>query len=194
MALVDRRLLYAGLLVAAGVGLVRAFRGPRIEPGQTRLLLVGDSLAVGLATPMRALAAEANVPFDQISRSGTRIDQWAGSQKLAEKIQNFNPTMVLVSLGTNDEYMGAGAAARQAPHLERLLVALRANQAEVIWIGPPRLPKPSSNGIVPLLRKTIARDHYFPSEKLTIPRGPDGLHPTARGYAGWAGAIWRWLS
>ncbi len=194
MADVDRRLLYAGLLVAAGVGLVRAFRGPRIEPGQTRLLLVGDSLAVGLGTPMRALASEANVPFDQISRSGTRIDQWSGSQKLMEKIQEFNPTMILVSLGTNDEYMGAGAAARQAPYLERLLTVLRVGKAEVIWIGPPRLPKSSSNGIVPLIRRTIPRDHYFPSEKLTIPRGPDGLHPTARGYAGWAGAIWRWLS
>ncbi len=38
------------------------------------------------------------------------------------------------------------------------------------------------------------RYFYFHSEKLEMPRGPDNLHPTARGYAGWAGAIWHWLS
>lgn len=190
----DRRLLYAGLLVAAGVGLARAFRGPRIEPGSTRLLLVGDSLAEGLGPPLQAMANEANVPFSKIVRGGTRIDQWAGSQKLTERIDSFRPTMVLVSLGTNDEYMtGSDVAERQAPHLERLLSRLRSGEAEVVWIGPPRLPV-SSKGVVPLIRRTVPKSHYFPSERLTIPRGPDSLHPTLKGYVGWAGAIWRWLS
>jgi len=39
-----------------------------------------------------------------------------------------------------------------------------------------------------------SRFRYFPSQRLTIPRGADQLHPTARGYAAWAGAIWQWLS
>ena len=194
MGVVDRRLLYAGLLVAAGVGLVRAFRGPRIERGETRLLLVGDSLADGLGPPLQALAQESNVEFSRLSRSGTRIDQWAGSQVLSQRIEEFRPTMVLVSLGTNDEYMsGTGVAQRQAPYLERLLARLRAGHAEVVWIGPPRLPR-ATKGVVALIRKTLPSSHYFASERLAIPRGPDNLHPTVRGYAGWAGAIWRWLS
>lgn len=194
MGLVDRRLLYAGLLVAAGVGLVRAFRGPRIEPGTTRLLLIGDSLAEGLGPPLRAMAGEANVQFSKLARGGTRIEQWAGSQKLVERIETFKPTMILVSLGTNDEYLtGTDVAARQAPHLEQLLTRLRAGGAEVVWIGPPRLPV-ATKGVVALLRRTIPKSHYFPSERLTIPRGPDALHPTLKGYVGWAGAIWRWLS
>jgi lysophospholipase L1-like esterase len=194
MAVVDRRLLYAGLLVAAGVGLVRAFRGPRIEPGETSLLLVGDSLAVGLGPPLQALATDAGVPFSKLSRGGTRIDQWAGSQVLAERIQTFKPTLVLVSLGTNDEAMGGDdVPGRQAPYLEQLLSRLRSGGAEVVWIGPPRLPF-ASKGVVELIRRTVPRSHYFASDRLSIPRGPDNLHPTVKGYAGWAGAIWKWLS
>ena len=44
------------------------------------------------------------------------------------------------------------------------------------------------------LQQGVPATDYFHSEKLEIPRGPDGIHSTPRGYAGWAGAIWRWLS
>jgi lysophospholipase L1-like esterase len=45
-----------------------------------------------------------------------------------------------------------------------------------------------------MLKAEIPSRDYFPSDQLAIPRGPDGIHPTARGYAGWAGAIWQWLA
>lgn len=188
--------MYAGLGVVAGVGLLRALwpARPRVVSGQTRLLLVGDSLAVGLGPPLRALSKDQSVAFEQLAKESTRIDQWAGSQKLTEKLQVFKPTLVLVSLGTNDEYMTGDAAKRQAPFLEQLLQKLGAAGAEVGWIGPPQLPKPASNGITALLQARIQASHYFHSEALQIPRGPDRLHPTLKGYAGWAGMIWQWLS
>lgn len=191
----DRRWVYGGLAVAAGVGLVKLIaRGPRIEPGKTKLLLVGDSLAVGMKPHLAALAKEHRVPFEAQAVSGSRIDQWATSKKLAAKLTLFRPTLAVVSLGTNDEYLKGDAVARQQPHLDALLKKLRAAGAEVAWIGPPTLPKPKSNGIVPMLQSAISPSHYFHSEALAIPRGPDKLHPTARGYAGWAGAVWQWLS
>lgn len=191
----DRRWVYGGLAVAAGVGLVKLIaRGPRIEPGKTRLLLVGDSLAVGMKPHFAALAREHRVPFEAQAISGSRIDQWATSKKLAEKLATFHPTLAVVSLGTNDEYLKGDAAKRQRPHLDALLGKLQGAGAEVAWIGPPTLPKPASNGIVPLLQHTVPPTHYFHSETMPIPRGPDKLHPTARGYAGWAGAVWQWLS
>lgn len=187
--------MYAGLGVVAGVGLLRALwpSRPRVVSGQTRLLLVGDSLAVGLGPPLRALSKDQSVSFDQLAKEGTRIDQWAGSQKLVEKLQTFKPTLVLVSLGTNDEYMTGDAVKRQAPFLEQLLQRLGASGVEVGWIGPPKLPRPT-NGITPLLQSRVPASHYFHSEALQIPRGPDQLHPTLKGYAGWAGMIWQWLS
>ena len=196
---VERRWLYAGLLVAAGAaaGLARAIRGPKVRP-DSRVLVVGDSLAVGLSPSLKALAKEQGVQIESLALSGTRIDQWAGSRKLEEKLAAFRPTLVLVSLGTNDEYLqpqtGGAVVGRQRPHLDALLSKIEASGAEVAWIGPPQLPKPQSNGVVAMLQDVIPRSHYFFSEQLEIPRGPDGLHPNVRGYAGWAGTIWHWLS
>ena len=190
----DRVWLYAGLSVAAAVGLVRALRGPRIEPGKTRLLLVGDSLAVGLAPPMRAIAKDQSVVFDSIAKEGTRIDQWASSAALGDKIVSFQPSLALVSLGTNDEYLeGDGAAERQRGYLRQLLQRFADARVPVVWIGPPKLPRPT-NGVVAMIRSEVPGTNYFPSQLLEIPRGPDQIHPTARGYAGWAGSIWQWLS
>lgn len=193
----ERRWLYAGLAVVAGVGLTTLIRrGPKIVPGKTRLLLIGDSLAVGLGPPMQAIARDQKIPFDAVAEVGTRIDQWATRPDLDQHLAAFHPTLVLVSLGTNDEYMqGAGVVSRQAQKLQALLAKLHAAGADVVWIGPPTLPKPQSNGIVPMLKATIPASHYFPSDTaLTLPRGPDQIHPTVAGYAGWAGALWQWLS
>lgn len=191
----DRRWVYAGLGVAAigsAIGLVRILKAPRVRPGKSRVFLVGDSLAVGLAPHLKTLFAETGIPFAHLAKSGTRIDQWANSQVLQQKLTEFSPTLILVSLGTNDEYLPEGAVERQRPYLAQLVENLEPH-AELVWIGPPTLPK-QSNGIVAMLRQELASSYYFSSDKLTIDRGPDRIHPTARGYAAWAGSIWRWLS
>jgi lysophospholipase L1-like esterase len=192
---VDKRWLYAGLLLtAAGVGLVHAFRGPKIRAGE-RLLLVGDSLAVGLAPPMKALAAESKVEFQSLALTGSRIDQWARSNKLTEKLTTYRPKLALISLGTNDAYgTGANIVQQTAAALETLLAKFRVANVDVAWIGPPKLPAAPSPAVLTMLKQSISSSHYFASDTLGIPRAPDGVHPTLRGYAGWAGAIWRWLS
>lgn len=187
--------IYAGLGLAAGVsavGLVRVLTAPRIRPGRTRLFVVGDSMAVGLRPHLAALSQESKIALESLAKEGTRIDQWAHSKVLQDKLTKFQPTLVLVVLGTNDEYLGTGARERQAPYLKDLLANLERTGADVVWVGPPALAR--SSGIRELIRSQVPDSRYFPSDTLQIPRGPDQLHPTARGYAGWAGAIWRWLS
>lgn len=191
----SRSWIYAGLGVAAigtAVGLVRVMAAPRVRPGRSRVFLFGDSLAVGLAPHLKALFEESGVPFAQVSKSGTRIDQWANSEVLQKKLTEFQPTIIMVSLGTNDEYLPGAAVARQAPYL----ATLRENvgrHGDLVWIGPPTLPK-ETNGVTGMIKGEIPSSHYFASDQLSIPRGPDSIHPTARGYAAWAGSIWRWLS
>lgn len=141
---------------------------------------------------MKELAEETGVDaYEGKGIVGSRIDQWARDPWLDEELVAFAPTLILVSLGTNDEALGDGAADRQAEALETLLGKLLHTGAEVVWIGPPALPFPR-HGVSDMIREEAP--FYFASETLDIPRSPDGLHPNAVGYAGWAGAIWRWLS
>lgn len=188
----NRRWLLGSLLIAGGVGLVAAAtRRPKIGP-ETRLWVFGDSLAVGLIPQLRALADEEGIAdFGGRGIVGSRLSDWDHDAALPGEFAAFQPTLILVSLGTNDEALGPGAAERQAPHLERLLETLAGTGAEVVWVGPPELPF-EREGVSDMIRAAVP--YYYPSERLSIPRGPDDLHPNAAGYAGWAGALWQWLS
>lgn len=192
----SKQWLYAGLALVAGVGVVRLMSGPRLKKG-LRVLLIGDSLALGTLPHYSALAKEAGIEFKGLGVTGSRIDQWAGSQELPKVLASFKPDLVLVSLGTNDAFMkGADVVGTQRAQLEKLLLQLHGR--DVVWIGPPTLPNPPSPGVVLMIQEAAGalapRFHYFHSERLQIPRGPDAIHPTVRGYAGWAGAVWHWLS
>lgn len=189
----DRRWILGGLLfVGGGIGLVRLLTAhPKIRD-DTRLLVIGDSLAEGLHPHFKQLAADEDIVYLGRGVRGSRIDQWAASAWLDQALVDFQPTLTLVSLGTNDEYMSGDAVARQKPHLDELLSKLEASGTDIVWIGVPELPKEESNGIAEMIEESVK--YYFPSESLEIPRGPDDLHPTAAGYAGWAGALWQWLS
>lgn len=188
----SRHWLYAGLAVAAGYGVVRLIEGPQLEYGKSRLLVVGDSLAVGLSPYLRELSGPRKVAFDSTAVVGTRIDQWSQSAALKSEIAQFHPTLVLISLGTNDAYMmgGAATAETQRARLRELLALIKSAGADYVWIGPPQLPSAKNPYVLAMIREEIPSSHYYHSERLDLPRGPDGLHPTIKGYAGWAGRIW----
>lgn len=209
----SRAWIYVGLGAAAltAVGLVELLSGPTLRPGD-RILLIGDSLAVGLTTPLGALAKDKGLAFMGLATVGTRIDQWAQSQPLKDALESFKPTIVLISLGTNDAYMlpPPDVGQRQAPYLDELLrvIASGFTRSEdygmgpraIVWIAPPTLPQAAvSLGPVRALIEAQAtllnrRVALFPSERLTLARGPDGIHPVVSAYAAWAGALWQWLN
>ena len=193
--------IYGGIIVGAGIGIARILeRGALVKRGG-RLMLVGDSLSVGLAPPLKAVAVESGVSFVHVGETGTRIDQWSSNStvqgiKLNQTLASFAPTLILVSLGTNDEYLKkygtADVLAKQKPYIDALMVKLKATGAEVAWIGPPTNAYQSPE-LRAYLASVVGKSRYFPSEKYTLPRQQDGLHPTVAGYAGWTGLIWQWV-
>jgi lysophospholipase L1-like esterase len=207
--LTNRAWIYVGLGAATlTVGLVELLGAPTLRKGD-RVFLLGDSLAVGLAAPLGALCRDNGLAFQSMATVGTRIDQWATSAPLAAALAAFQPTIVLISLGTNDAYMlpqpGEDIGARQAPYAAELLTMIEGVSPRAIaWIAPPTLPAAAAS--LQSVRRLIDSEHaitlprvkprvsLFPSQNLTLPRGPDGIHPVARGYAAWAGAIWQWLT
>jgi len=193
---VDRRWLLGGVLVAGGIGLARALKArPKLDEN-SRVLVIGDSLARGMTPHFHTLAEEAELPLLSIAQTGTRVDQWADSPELAEALIGFDPSHVFISLGTNDAYTNFSPE-EVAEDVRALVEMIEETDAHVIWIGAPALP-PSSGGM-PLHPDTLEAireeaPNYYDSTSLDIPRGPDLLHPTAAGYAGWAGALWNWLT
>lgn len=196
-----------GALVLFGIGAGRSSgaamnpahgANPGLPPG-SRVLLIGDSFAIGLRGPLAQLAAPYGIPFEGHGVVGTRIDQWADNRTvdvpgqgmvrldLDAYLASFRPTHVLIVLGTNDERAAPEFPAMDIPKIATLLQKIRAARAEPLWVGPPSLPYPRQ-GISSAAKASVVR--YFPSEILSIPRARDGLHPLD--YGPWANAIWQW--
>jgi hypothetical protein len=174
-----RRWAFAGLGLAPNVGLVGSRRPFASIRSRDRILLVGDELALGLGPPFRQLAKDDKIELHVEARKGTRIRDWATHPWLAQAMQS-QPQLVLVSLGLVD--MRTGAPALHG--LEGLLLLLRG--ARAVWVAPPVMPFPDA-GVRALLDATGIP--VFRSESFLIPRGPDGIYPTAAGYAAWAGQL-----
>jgi hypothetical protein len=198
----NRTWLLAGIVLAAGVGLTRLLvpGHPKISKGRSRVFLLGDSLAVGLATPLRKLAQDSQCAFEAMAVGGTTVHQWANSEKLKAALEKFKPTLVLVSLGTNDAYSPKLAPEALVADTEKLIKTLMDAGAEVVWIGPPSLPATYSSPnyhatLRPELLEALAKvpKYWIDSRPLQLPRF-DALHPTVVGYGGWSGVIWQTVS
>ena len=176
--------IFAGLAVAAGVGLVRALRcEPTVRPGET-MFLFGDSLAVGLDPFMRKLAQEKGVGYSSQSKGGTTMRQWLAQSGLQGAMAGAQA--VFISLGTNDTYSSL-TAEEMRQDAEKIVALAKGNGRRVLWILPPTLPK--EDRVSAEIRSTGV--DVFESAKIDIPRPPTDLHPTGTGYALWSGLIWR---
>lgn len=177
-----------GALASAAWVAVRSKRG--LPPA----LLVGDSLAVGLAGPFKSLG----LAHRSIAVSGTTVDYWtkAGKARLRARLAD-KPGLVFVSLGANDAYAGPSYASTAADATTRLLTMIASSGAQVIWIGPPALPatysgKPMAQPVIDAIRAVVestAGAMWLDNSAFAIPRGPDQLHPTAAGYTSWANLL-----
>lgn len=186
--------LLGGIITLAGVGIIYqirrgaegAFCVPEIKPG-SRVLLFGDSLAVGLQTPMRDLASKTGCDFTALAVSGTTMARWINDAQLASTLQTFQPTLTITSLGTNDSKANY-TAEQLAANVQAIHNRATSTGAHHLWVLPPKLPFPDRVS-------SIIHDQNipaFPSASLPLPQ-PDQIHTTGRGYAGWAEHIWAYL-
>jgi len=204
--------LYAGLALVAGVGLVSLLAKPAeaadedfptdggaapVGAGKlglragARILMIGDSLAVGLGPPLKKLASAQGYGVAYDGKVGTRSGQWASGPSLPADLARDKFDVVLVSLGTNDMPTNFSAEQIQAA-MATIVDKIRAAGAQPVWVAPPRMVTLREDAV----RQAIASlgVPVFPSDALDIPRGGDRIHPTAIGYAGWAGALLGWLT
>ena len=194
----SRAWIYAGLLVAAGIGLASAqSSAPRVTPGKSRILLIGDSLSVGLKTPLGMLAKESGVAFAHCGKVGYTIDRFVGTGDQAacvkQQLATLRPTHVLILLGTNDEAMHSAMAGRQLAAAKSLADSARAAGAEVIWISPAKKFE-KSNGVLAGLRTMFDDSHWYESSQLGLPLADSIGHLTPRNYCAWSGGVWNWLT
>lgn len=155
----------------------------RVTPADASadVLVLGDSLGVGLRPSLSGLLGDTKIAWDV--RSGRTTPQ--GLVALRHALRIVHPKTVIVSLGTNDGPDGSRFASRITKVLRDI-----GPDACVVWAD---IYRPARKGPYTALNTTLAleaqhvkRLHLVPwlaavtGQKVTL---PDGLHPDPAGFA-----------
>jgi lysophospholipase L1-like esterase len=170
----------AALLVATAAAAPPAPARVTSADASARVLVLGDSLAVGLK-PFLGDLLGADVAWD--AKDGRTTPQ--GLVALRTDLRVVEPAVVVVSLGTND----GPDPSRFTDRIDRALAAI-GPYACVVWSDihrPARKgPYAALNGALGLEAARVARLHLVAWDRAVTRRAvrlPDGLHPDAAGYA-----------
>lgn len=158
----------------------------------SRAVLIGDSLAVGLARPLAAELKSRGVELKVCAKVAANAGQFTeaggfGTIGLAALLADFKPGLVLVCLGTNDTAPGSSVRAKLPERFALLRERIEAAGARVVFLGPPPLPWSRE----PIYQAAAA------SRLITAPaveQASDHIHPTPAGSAAWAQHIAKELS
>lgn len=158
----------------------------------SRVVLIGDSLAVGLARPLAAELKARGAELKVCARVSANAGQFTepggfGTLGLAALLSDFGPELVLVCLGTNDTAPGSSVRDKLPARFALLRSRAEAAGARVVFLGPPALPWSRE----PIYQAAAgARLLVAP----VIEQAPDRIHPTPAGSAAWAKHIAKELS
>jgi len=186
----------AGLVIGAMAGKKKSPAAANGRPcpwmKTARVMLLGDSLAVGLAPPMGELAAGCGTPFDVNAAVGAHVTD-INQGKLAALLAGFRPTHVLISLGGNDFQRTDPERVHEA--INRLVQQIRLSGALALWIAPPMMPFEDMQVRNWWIDSNI--DSYFNTpgvKELEAHRAADQIHYTPAGYRMLASMIWQWAN
>lgn len=153
-----------------------------------RILLIGDSHAEGFGPLMQRTAERAGYEWTTVAVRGSRVVHWPAV--LRNLLARTRPSLVIVSLGTND------AAVGDASNIDRRIAEVQAaaNNADavLVWVSPPTLPIRYPVRHV-VHAAVMASPLAFDSTKIVIARQNDGIHATPEGYAFWGASVWTWM-
>ncbi|WP_445152373.1 GDSL-type esterase/lipase family protein [Baekduia sp. Peel2402] len=146
---------------------------------QSSVLVVGDSLAVGLR-PYLQQQLGTDVAWD--AKSGRTTPQGLFALRAALKV--VQPTTVVVSLGTND----GSSPVRFKDRINRMLSAIGSKRC-VVWTNiyrPARKgPYAALNSVLNAEASKLSRFHLVDWLSAVNSRAvslPDGLHPNTKGF------------
>jgi hypothetical protein len=174
--------------LAAPLAPVVASSSPDLPVG-TKVLQVGDSFAAALGIELGKRLKAAGVRTSLEYKTASYVPTWAFGPDLPKLISNYNPDLVLVTLGANE--LEIPEPAQRAGAVQRLVKKL--GDRPCLWILPP-LWKPDT-GLMQVIKDNAAPCKVLDSSALVreLPRGPDHIHPNAEGREIWAEAVFQWL-
>ncbi|HXK16688.1 MAG TPA: SGNH/GDSL hydrolase family protein [Polyangiaceae bacterium] len=158
-------------------------------PKGTKVLQVGDSFADALGIDLGKLLKAAGVRTSLETKTPSYIGDWAFGPVLGKAISNYNPDLVLITLGANE--VEIPVPAQRVGPVQRLVKSL--GDRPCVWILPPLWKQ--DTGVMQVIKDNARPCQVLDSSALvpSLPRGPDHIHPSKEGRLIWATAVFDWL-
>jgi hypothetical protein len=162
---------------------------PAELPAGTKVLQVGDSFAAALGIELGKRLKAAGVRTSLEYKTASYVPTWAFGPELPKLISNYQPDLILVTLGANE--LEIPDPAQRAGAVQRLVKKL--GDRPCVWILPPLWKQ--DTGLMQVIKDNSAPCKVLDSSALVkdLPRGPDHIHPNAQGREVWADAVFQWL-
>ncbi len=173
-------------LVASG-----RYREPAEDiPAGTTVLHIGDSFAGALGIELNKLFKVHGVQGKLKFKVPSYIPGWASGRELSDYLAQYEPDLVLITLGANE--MEIGDPQQRAPKIRKLVGRL--GDTPCVWIAPALWGK--DNGLMDVVRENVAPCRFLDTNQVVqyMPRAGDKIHPHMSARPDWAELVLRWLA
>jgi hypothetical protein len=160
---------------------------PQTDTSKHKILLIGDSMVQELELIFAPICAKNHHQFRSIAIQSTNIQTYAQTDTLEKMIKEFEPTLVIIVLGSNELTIPDIESRR--PYVNKILQVI--GERKVVWVGPPNWRK--DTGMNDFLAEIMDEDRFFRSANLKFKRKTDGIHPTHEASVMWSDSIFYWL-
>lgn len=154
----------------------------------SRIVLIGDSLAEGMASHFLKLTKQCNYKGIVYALHSTTTDYW--SKKIDKVMIDTRPSLVIVSLGTNDS--GAKNPESQRSHIKKIVASIKKHGSKILWLLPQKLPVRFKSQ--DKIRKMITEHSEFFAADAKLEMSKDQIHLSQKGYKDWITQSWHHLS
>lgn len=161
---------------------------PEKDTTSQRILLIGDSMIEELTFGFSNYAHANGHRLETVIWYGSSTEQWARTDTLSSFVSQFQPTFIVVCLGSNELFLKHPE--RRAPYIRSLVHAM--NDIPFVWLCPPRWKMDS--GICNVILQEVGEQRFFDSTRLQLSRKKDLRHPNRKGADLWMEAVAKWLS
>jgi lysophospholipase L1-like esterase len=176
--------LVATASASASAVVVPAFAPTLTIGAGTRVLVFGDSFVdAGLSQQIKKLVEARSGKVLSNAWTSSTTTAWATGDKLAGMLAGFKPDVVFVSIGANEVFLPAPET--RAQYIRAIVKRL--DKRPCVWVGTPLWK--GETGITAVEKANCAPCTYFDSNAIAIDRGPDKIHPSSKGGAAWADAL-----
>lgn len=151
------------------------------------IFIFGDSMTYNLALRLAQYAARNGHTIHSVNWDSSNTKIWAESDTLAHYIEEFRPTQIFISLGSNEVYIKNPQT--RVPYVKKILEVI--GEIPYVWIGPPNWQE--DTGINAMLARECEQGSFFKSEGMEFKRKKDKIHPTRESSAEWVDSIMRWI-